>query len=168
MKKLEVLYVAAYWKNDVPGGVNIEIPFEDDGVDGLAFCIALESLLPEIDQIVTVAVAEARLSELSRSRAMGRRPIERDALDIITLVYWLQERGHLVVDNFNGTMFLSRYDGKIVNTENNPATFDFEHEVPNGADVTDIVRGTDRRGSEAALRLVTDDLRQRNKARAGG
>jgi hypothetical protein len=87
--------------------------------------------------------------------------------DTVVPRLWLQERGYIQPDEFNGTQFVCVIDDTIVTSERNPVTIDIRAKLRSDAaiDVSDIVNASQApgydRGLVASLRAVSDHARKR-------
>jgi hypothetical protein len=157
---LQVVMVSAYYKNDKPGGIGVSLTFDVPG-SGAAFCQGMEECLTEYDKLSVEELLDG-LAKLS----VNRPDSQFAAAEAIMGVYWLQERGHLESDEYNGTMFNCMFRGTLVNSEKNPVTLDLASEMAskNAINITDIIKaskvpGLDH-GLTASIRAVIDHARK--------
>jgi len=157
---VEVLNVSAWWRNDKPGGIGVGIEFASNPGKGVAFCRVLESQLPVYDRQITV---EEVLDQLSATARRRDQLTDLETMVIITNIYWLQERGRLRSDEFNGVVFTwtTKGTGQLAIGEQNPLFIDTHKAVSAGIDVTEIVRAGGRLSDPhgAAFRAVLDHAR---------
>jgi hypothetical protein len=157
---LQVLVVSAFYRDNEPGGISTGCQFStpDQGVD---FCLHLEEGLPVYDKL---SVADVR-AELTRFAPRRHELDHKESLHVTMCIHWLQARGHLKPDEFNGTQFSCVIDGTIVTCERNPVTFDVRRKLQSDAaiDVTDIVHASvpGDRGLVDSLRVVLDHAREK-------
>jgi hypothetical protein len=156
--------VSAFWANDRPGGLGFAIPFEDPKV-GLKVCRVLHSALATYDAHPEVApnFYLAQLCDFG-SRAGGLT--DEEMMIAITNIYWLQERGYLAADEYNGVIFAwTVEEGRrrtLMMGEQNPLVIDHVGATRNGIDVTEAVKATAKAGafaSDAAFTAVLDYAR---------
>jgi len=152
---------AAFWRDNEPGGVSVQIDLKSPE-RGLRFCHQLVASLRVLDE----TPLEAHLTKLRAYSPRRERLSVEEGCDIIAIVNWLQVRGHLVSDEYNGTMFFCTVDGDVVMSEANPVTIDVRERMkgPAMVDVTDIVRAskalTIDEGAKAALRVAQQHARE--------
>lgn len=157
---LVVRMVSAFYRDNEPGGIATGMQFHGD--DGVEFCKLLVEALPRIDAETTVDIACRALTYLSPRRHQ-LKPVE--VADVISVVNWLQVRGHLVADEYNGTIFVCEFEGALVSCETNPVTIDLakERTGEDAVDVTDILRAARGTldGGKSAVRAAADHTRGR-------
>ena len=157
---LEVVMVSAYYKNDKPGGIGVSLTF-DVPESGVNFCLGMEECLTEYDRL-SVEEVLAGLSQLSKTRPETRFA----AAEAIMGVYWLQARGHIASDEYNGTMFNCMFRGSLINSEKNPVALDLVAEMAskNAVNITDIIKASKVPGLDpgltASIRTVIDHARK--------
>lgn len=167
---LEVLAVSAYYKNDKPGGIGVGLNFV--GREGIDFCHELEANLGVYDRLLPLERVLQIVDKFSRDRPdfsdRSSLAIRSGAvMDIVGSIYWLQERGHLAPDEYNGLAFGCFRDGALVVSEVNPVTIDDAMTGLVAVDVTDIFRASKApaldQGLFASLRAVADHARSGGK-----
>jgi hypothetical protein len=160
-KLLNVFTVGVYWRNDQPGGIGFTYDMKDGGIE---FCEEIERTMPAMDiSGITAERVTCRLRELA---LYGSDMNRRQAIECILNVHWLQTRGHLKPDEFNGTLFGCRFDEEFIAfSERNPVTIT-DHNV-HVMDVTDIAKAAGKmplsKGNRDALRVATDYGREQAK-----
>jgi hypothetical protein len=158
---LQVIMASAFYRDGEPGGIAVGMKF-DSSCNGVAFCEQLEACLPEYDNI-GLHLVERQIRHLA-----PRREGQLDAAEVmhvIACVHWLQTRGHLASDEYNGTIFACVYRGALVNCECNPVTLNLDSELAgkNAVDVTSIVKASHLvldAGATDAIRTVVDHARR--------
>jgi hypothetical protein len=138
---LQILSVGAFFRDDEPGGIAGGLQWQDPQ-RGLALCEQLQDGLVAFD--VAAATPADHVSALRTLSPRRHSLTDIDVHYLIMAVYWLQCRGHLVPDEYNGTVFICMYKGALVQSERNPLTMDLDAEMvgPNAVDVTDIVKAS--------------------------
>jgi len=157
---LQILSVGAFFRDNEPGGIAGGLSWEDPQ-RGLALCEQLQEGLVAFD--VAAATAADHVSAL-RTLSPSRHSLTSiDVHYLIMAVYWLQCRGHLVPDEYNGTIFVCMYKGALVQSERNPLTIDLDAELvgDHAVDVTDIVQASEKTLDlgVAAIRATVDHVR---------
>jgi hypothetical protein len=159
---LEVLRVSAHFRNDKPDGLGVALDFNDSG--GVAFCLALEYGLAVYDrQQTTPEQILATLGKFARER-----PESHDAAaEVVMGVHWLQVRGHLAVDEYNGTLFCCVRGGNLLVVEDNPVAVDLDAATRSAVDLTDVVMASRvpalDPGLPSAIRAVVEHARASGK-----
>jgi len=109
--------IRALWRGNFSGGLRLRLTFEHDPDGGEEFSRELlERLWTYDEQYATRQEIEAHLAGLGAHTPL--RP--EDATRAIQHIYWLQVRGHLVPDPFNGVMWLCSGESDIFAMETNP------------------------------------------------
>lgn len=158
---LQVIMVSAFYRDGEPGGIATGAQFPNGG--GVDLCVHLEEGLPVYDNL-SVAEVLVDLAHLSPKR---HELNHEESLHVTMCIYWLQERGYIQPDEFNGTQFVCVIDDTIVTSERNPVTIDIRAKLRSDAaiDVSDIVNASQApgydRGLVASLRAVSDHARKR-------
>jgi hypothetical protein len=101
-----VAHVAAFYKNDGEEGISVSRDFKGD--DGNRFSAWCESAMLAIEASGgTPEKAKAWLDGIGRANP---EPEMTPTLwnNIVATIHWLERRGHLVSDEFNGCMWLAR------------------------------------------------------------
>lgn len=165
-KNLQVKMISAYYQNDKPGGLGVTLAFDhaDIGVD---FCRVMVPALAEYDKLGLDRVRSelARIAEIRRVR----EPNRADTAHTIMCVYWMQEREHLVADEYNGTLFACTFDGPAGSTlafsDLNPVTVDLAAEA--NVDLTRIIKASHPldAGLPKTVRTVVDHAREAARRR---
>ena len=152
--------VSGFWRDNEPGGIAAGMQFREND-DGVVFCQHLEACLPEYDKL-TLEEVEGELRRLSPRR---HQLSHAEVAHVIACVHWMQQRGHLKADEYNGTLFAGVMGGTVVSSEKNPITIDIATEMKsdNAVDVTDIVKASklSDAGLKSSLRAVVDHARER-------
>ncbi len=101
--------VAAFWRNDQDAGVSICLDFASGGGD--AFADAVRQAMPSFDASATPERCMAWLAEVA-----GRKDqlSEVEILDVVACISWLEQRGDLLPDEFNGVIWFARRAGELV------------------------------------------------------
>ncbi len=159
---LQILMVSAFWRDNEPDGISAGMKF-DSPEGGVEFCTDLEKTLPLYDKLGLQHVR----AELVRLAPHRHELDMRDVMHVVACIYWMQERGHIKPDEYNGTMFGCTLAGTIVSIEQNPVTVDVATALKSksAVDVTDIFRASKGgplldRGLTAAVRAVVDHKRR--------
>lgn len=95
---LPVTSISAFWKNDVPGGIGLTFRF-GDRENGNRMLAGLEATLADYDRNATPEAIVAQLE------AWGGTSLSMEQKYVaVANVYWLERRGHLKSDDFNGVL----------------------------------------------------------------
>lgn len=159
---LQVLMVSAFWRDNEPDGISAGMRF-DAPTNGVEFCTDLEKTLPLYDKLGLQHVR----AELVRLAPHRHELDMRDVMHVVACIYWMQERGHIKPDEYNGALFACSHEGTLASCERNPVTIDVAAEIKgkSAVDVTDIFRASKGgplldRGLTAAVRAVVDHKRR--------
>jgi hypothetical protein len=149
----QILRILAFWQNDRPGGLGVGIEFDpSEPTAGEEFSHELEARLASYD---ANANASDILAQLSAVAAESHRDPQMTA-SVIADIYWLQERGHLKADEYNGVAWswIAAGTRDLATCEQNPILLDMAG--LRAIDVTDIARAP---GALAALQAISDYAR---------
>jgi hypothetical protein len=156
--KPHVLMVSGFWRDDEPGGIAAGMQFKDRD-EGLDLCRVLEASLATYDELTLQEVQ----SELRRLSPRRNELSSIEVMHVIMCVHWMQRRGHLKPDEFNGTLFAGTLEGNVFSTETNPVLMNLSSEMvgDNAVDMTEIIKASKLpdRGLVAAVRAVLDHKR---------
>jgi hypothetical protein len=101
--------VAAFWRNDHEGGLSVYLGFSSG---------ASEPFVGAVQRAMTVYDAspnrEPYLAWLAEVAPRKERLSKPEIFRAIASISWLEQRGHLVPDEFNGVIWLGRRDGELV------------------------------------------------------
>jgi hypothetical protein len=165
--------VSAFWENDRPGGLGMSIPFEDPKV-GLKVCRVLHGALATYDAHPEVA-PDFYITQLRDFGSRAGALTDDEMMIAITNIYWLQERGYLAADEYNGVIFAWTVEAggacSLMMGEQNPVAIDLVAATRNGIDVTEVVKATAKAGpfgSTAAFSTVLDYARALGRNETGG
>lgn len=155
--------VSAFWTADLSGGLGVKLPFENrpEG-DGIKFCQELQRHLVEYDARPEPDYYIAQLREWGSRRG---ELTDEEMLLAIRNVYWLQERGHLRKDEYNGVLFVWTVEKSkhmtMMTAEQNPVVIDVNAAARSGIDTTEIMVAilADPFRPKAALTTVLDYAR---------
>jgi hypothetical protein len=150
-----IVRISAFWRNDRPGGLGVGIDFHDDPMGGEEYSRHLSRTLDTWDKNAAPGDIVDQLRELAN---LETELSDRETFIAIADIYWLQERGHLETDEFNGVLWnwIADDTRTLVGSEQNPITLDPNTAIATGIDVTEIARAP---GSEQALRTIMDHAR---------
>jgi len=94
---LKLVTASAFYKNDVAGGVGVSFPKPPKN-----FIKMIDEMLLEWDTCATPESMHSQLKEIGEYIAKGGNPDYKVSLIAFVDIVWLESRGHLVPDNFNG------------------------------------------------------------------
>ena len=152
---LKVLNVSAFFANDRPGGIGLVLNLGEGPDRGVKVCRILESQLDVYDTHgVTPDFLIGQLREWADRGGMS----DEEKIIAITSIYWLQERGHLTKDEYNGVIFAWTVGAVFMTGEQSPLLLDLSKAVRDGIDVTEIVKAGPL-ADMGAFRAVTDYAR---------
>src|SRR4051794_10628641 len=101
-----VMSVSAFWRNDRPGGIGFTIQFEGrDPHAGSHYQEAVERSLLTWDKHANAADLLAQLADFAT--VGGASFTRQEQFVTIVNVAWLESRGHLASDDFNGILWLT-------------------------------------------------------------
>lgn len=104
-----LLKIGAYYKNDEPGGFGAILTRDGFGDDLDLIVTMIVNAIPAYDQAASERGASAVASHLEEQiRAIGNEsdPDMRWVITAMCNIHWLENRGHLQPDEFNGMVFL--------------------------------------------------------------
>lgn len=153
----QILHVSGFWRNDRRGGLGFGYDFSGPGfkpTDGEAFARRLDESLRTYDRNANPADIEAQLRSLGEEKerllVVGQHlPEEHNGIALMN-IHWLEQRGHLQADEFNGISWawVPKGSTELALCEVNPITL-----VSYGTiDVTELVKT----GAAGAFRVVND------------
>jgi hypothetical protein len=105
-----LILISAFWRNDCPDGVGCT--FEFQGNDGETMAKLIEDTVKVYDQHPEVPVEEY----VEQLRAIGLTPIDLRDEQMLMLaminIAWLERRGHIPTDEFNGMLYVRLIKGE--------------------------------------------------------
>lgn len=108
-----ILGISVFWKNDKPGGIGFTQTFPE-GDAGTKFEQLAQRTMQDYDaaQAEGEDVVGASVEQLTRwaQQDVSQLPVPEQFL-ILCNVMWLETRGHIASDNFNGVQWARLYEG---------------------------------------------------------
>lgn len=100
----DIIHVGAFWKNDQARGIGFERVFIEGGKQ---FAAQMKEALAAYDQ--GGAEPEDLIEQLQEMGADGKwRSDEQLQIVVFMNIYWLEQRGHLQPDEYNGVRWTQR------------------------------------------------------------
>ena len=96
-KGLTLVSASAFYKNDTAGGVGVHYP--DPPKD---FISTIDNLLMVWDANATPKRIQEQLTEIGKFIGEGGQLQDNLAMAAFVNIVWLETRGHLIPDNYNG------------------------------------------------------------------
>ncbi len=103
-----LISIAAYFENDKPGGIGFILPRKHFGEKLDMLTTSIANAMLEYDRAAREQGEAAMVEDLEgQLREMAKYPDPDIGLVIIAMsnIHWLETRGHLQPDNFNGMLF---------------------------------------------------------------
>jgi hypothetical protein len=105
-----IVGLAAFWRSETPDGLSISLDFRSGG--GAEFASALRRSMAAYDANSTPEDCVAWLAAIAPHKAEG---FSGDILQrAVATIDWLERRGHLRSDEFNGVVWIARCGGELV------------------------------------------------------
>ncbi|HLK36746.1 MAG TPA: hypothetical protein VKU41_08335 [Polyangiaceae bacterium] len=129
-EETRILRVAAFWREDEPGGITVHKGF--DGDEGNVFASACERAMPHFDMHETPGKATAWLGTYAQTFGDPSDSESEDAKRAIATIHWLERRGHIKSDEYNGVLWIAH---------NGDTMIQLRHDAPSEAMRREYITG---------------------------
>lgn len=101
---VKIRLAAAYYRNDLPTGLGVGLNFEPGDDRGAALLVWAQAMMAVFDR----AGPERAFAWLREQAPRARgETLTRQAIEVaIATVHWLEQRGHLASDEYNGMIWM--------------------------------------------------------------